>query len=92
MLEVGDVVYKGVKSEVANADLMCVDEILERIEANSVDLVGEYGDCVLERVDETSKQELRDLLDAWMTKHLSMHVYRVIDVERVVLTDEMFEF
>ena len=81
-LEVGRVYYEANFCHMKTSDfstLSLIDSLLERLDDDLYEYVGETSDCDFSSVPQNAKDELSKLLCAWIDKHVNVVKYWKID-------------
>ena len=78
-LTVGRVYYEADCHTPSTDNVLDVDSILETADEQMYDLIGEVYDCAFSEASQDARDELKDLLNAWAAKHVSLERYWVID-------------
>ena len=87
-LEVGQTIYEGNSLYCAESDLFDVESILEDIQSNAYDLVGESSDGYTDSINQDAKNELNTFIESWLSKHAPIKFYKVRNVSERVITED----
>lgn len=90
-LRPGDTIYKGIKSRHKTSDYFDVNNLLEEIENSIFDRFGEISEGFPE-VSEAEREELKEVVSAWLNAHCPMPFFAVDDSESYTLTEEDFAY
>lgn len=89
-LEIGDTYYFGESQEIKPSSLIpkfAVDELLERMDENLFDEVGELAEDRLHVSDE-AKADLLEFMQKWADENVTVSCYKVINVKEAVFNGE----
>lgn len=89
----GATYYEADFRRISSADLISSDSIIESVDDQLFDIVGEGVDMCLDLGDE-AKKELEDFLANWLNKHASIsHLYTIVGKSRrMQITKDDLEF
>ncbi len=91
VLDVGRIVYVGDAEKPTMRQLCNAYDVIEIISERAYDIGGEYADD-FPNVDKAAKDELDELLVAWLTKHCpNINFYTVSNVREYVITADDLE-
>lgn len=88
-LEVGQVVYEADANRPLPSQLIDSDDVIEIIGCRGTDIGGEYADD-FPAVTPEAKNELDELLHAWVAKYCEIRFYTVTNTREYVITAEDF--
>lgn len=83
-LDVGDLVYRGVKRKPSTAEFVCVANVIDCISDAAFDEYGVEDYCA--STSPEARQELKDVIAAWVDKHAPINFFAVDDIEEFVIT------
>lgn len=87
-LEVGQVYYEADRTDIVAEDYIHVNDILEEIDNQIYDDVGEVYDCDFYNVSKEAKGELKQLITDWANKHVNLKYYIVGKSKELIATEE----
>jgi len=86
--KVGDVYYEADCKSVSVEDYLDVDQILESADERLYDDVGEIADPDYFAVGAEARAELKNLLDEWARKHVSLRYWKIVGKSRAKEIEE----
>lgn len=84
-INIGDVVYYAEKKPPSAYDLCDADLVLEQIQCSADDIGGEYAEDFSD-VSQEAKDELGNILAAWVTKHCNINFWTVKNIKEYIVT------
>ena len=89
-INIGDTIYSGVGSTPTALDLINSADVLDIIERKSWDIAREFSENVISEITDEAKQELDNLIEAWVNKHIVINFYEIFDIKEITVTEEIY--
>lgn len=89
-LFIGDTIYSGTAKKPTPSDLIYHQPVIDYIVNTACDIAGEYAEYIEDSITDEAKQELDELLEFWVTKHVNIKFYEVIDTKEIIIDDNIY--
>ena len=93
-LPIGTEYFEGDKVDVKVSDYVnvyVIDSMLEQFDAWVYEDIGEIADCDFYNASKEAKEELQEIIQAWVEKHVNLPYWKVQNVVKKVVTKEDLE-
>jgi hypothetical protein len=87
-LELGATYWEADAIEISHTDNIDVRGILENMDERLYEEVGEIADCDYSDVPQEAKDELKELIAGWATKHVNLRYWKVRNLKECKVTAE----
>ena len=72
-------------------EIYTIENLLEQFDDRVYEDVGEVADCDFYSVSKEAKEELQEIIQAWVEKHVNLPYWKVQNVVKKVVTKEDLE-